>query len=327
MLATCMETDTPAVSVIMAVYNGQRYLAEAIDSILAQTFTDFEFIIIDDGSSDQSGRILSDYAAKDPRIRPFTRPNRGLTCSLNEAIRLSRGHYIARMDADDVALPNRFELQVKYLDENPCCVAVGAANLIIDPDGMPIYECHGPLTHCQIDNQHLYHGGGGLSHPVVMMRHDALIKIGGYCERFRTAQDLDLFLRLGEIGQLANLPDVLLKYREHPGQVGITRYKQQKENAQTILCEAHVRRGLPLPDEIRLPAAPPFNEIESRKYWAKEAIRGGYMTTARKHAWIILRRRPLSPDSWFIALAALTGRSGHKPRKFIRSLRNLFLGT
>src|SRR4051794_24772902 len=112
----------PPISVLLAVYNGGRYLRAAVDSILTQTFTDFEFIIIDDGSTDGSLATLREFAQRDPRINLVSRPNKGLTVTLNEGIALARGEFLARMDADDIALPQRFEKQIAYLRDHPECV-------------------------------------------------------------------------------------------------------------------------------------------------------------------------------------------------------------
>src|SRR5688572_25740567 len=120
------ESAPPTVSVVMTVYNTERYVREAVESILGQTFRDFEFIIIDDGSTDSAPAILREYADRDPRIRLVSRPNTGIVRAANEGIALARGNYLARMDSDDVALPHRFEKQVRYLNEHPACVLVGA---------------------------------------------------------------------------------------------------------------------------------------------------------------------------------------------------------
>ena len=130
----------PRVSVALPVHNCERYVAEAIESILAQTFTDFEFLIVDDGSTDGTLPILNRFAARDSRIRVISRPNTGIVGALNEILGLARADLVARMDADDVALPVRFERQVRYLDEHPECVMVGSRVTIIDPDGDALTE-------------------------------------------------------------------------------------------------------------------------------------------------------------------------------------------
>src|SRR5512135_2066099 len=143
--------DAPAVSVMMPVYNAQRYVAEAIESILAQTFTDFEFLIIDDGSTDGSLPILERYARRHDRIRLISRANTGYLVALNEMLGIARGEFIARMDADDIALPERFERQLCYLADHPGCVMVGSRVIIIGPDGSPLTIMGEALTHEEID--------------------------------------------------------------------------------------------------------------------------------------------------------------------------------
>src|SRR5437016_6143907 len=125
----------PTVSIIMAVHNAERFLAAAVESVLAQSFGDFEFIIVDDGSSDDSGAILRQFAKQDDRIHLIARENRGLTCSLNEMIAEARGEFLARMDADDLALPQRLAVQVKFMQEHPDVVLLGGAYELIDEAG------------------------------------------------------------------------------------------------------------------------------------------------------------------------------------------------
>ncbi len=129
---------TPAVSVVMPLYNARRHLASALDSVLAQTFTDFEIIAVDDGSRDDTLDLLRQYESRDPRVRVLSRPNTGIVGALNDGMRLARADLIARMDGDDLCLPDRFEKQVAYLQQHPDCVLVGSQVLLIDPDGEPI---------------------------------------------------------------------------------------------------------------------------------------------------------------------------------------------
>ena len=206
-----MTADLP-ITVLLAVYNGQQYLREAIDSILSQTFRDFEFLIIDDGSTDNTLFILNEYARRDSRIKLVTRPNKGLTYTLNEGIFLARGEFLARMDADDICLPQRFEKQLAYLRQHPECVLVGSRVQLMDPEGLPLREMSQEQSHQEIDDAHL-NRGWPVVHPATMMRLSAIKQIGGYRDEFNTLEDLDLFLRLAEVGKLANLPDVLLRYR------------------------------------------------------------------------------------------------------------------
>ncbi len=207
--------SVPSVSVLMPTYHAERYVAEAIESILAQTFTDFEFLILDDGSTDGSAAILRRYAERDGRIRPFSRPNTGLVGALNELLSLARGELIARMDADDIALSDRIERQVAYLKEHPECVMVGSRVVLIDPEGSEITVMGQALSHEQIVEDFLANKGQIVYHPAVMFRRQVVMDLGGYRAEMVEAEDLDLFLRLAEVGRIVNLPEPLLKYRDH----------------------------------------------------------------------------------------------------------------
>jgi glycosyltransferase involved in cell wall biosynthesis len=297
--------NTPAVSVLMPVYNAERYLALALDSILAQTFTDFELIIVDDGSTDRSPEILGEYEKNDRRIRVLARPNTGIVGALNDGLKLCRAELIARMDADDISRPNRFALQVQHLRDNPDCALVGSRVLLIDPEGSPIREWITQLTHEEIDRAHLDRGWP-VVHPTVMMRRALVEETGGYRKQYETLEDLDLFLRLAELGKLANLPDVLLDYRQHFSSICHTRSDHQSAIRHAILAETAQRRGTPSPDPV--PPLPSKPRVECHRLWAWWALNAGHLPTARKHALQTLYRLPLSLDSWRLTYCALRGR-------------------
>ena len=303
-------SDNPLVSVIMPAYNARRYIGEAVESVLAQTFTDFEFIIIDDGSTDGTKEILEGYAAKDKRIRLVRRPNTGYGVALNEALGMSRGPLIARMDSDDICLPHRFEKQVKYLNDHDDCLLVGSRVLLIDPDGAPLFEMEGiELTHEEIDRK-LMICGWAIVHPAVMMRRDAVLSIGGYKPEFVPVEDHDLFLRLAEVGRLANLPEVLFKYRKHPASAVTTMAHLRVNAMRTLLEAAWTRRGIPdrsgfppiLPDDDH-----PKRELNLKRTWTWLALRAGNLSTARKYALASLREEPLALESWKIVYCVLRG--------------------
>jgi len=297
---------SPTISVLLAVYNGQRYLRDAVDSILTQTFTDFELIVIDDGSTDRTLPILQEYAKKDGRVRLVTRANKGLTPTLNESIGLACGEFLARMDADDIAMPDRFQKQIDYLRANEDCVLVGSRVLLIDPDGLPIRPWCGELSHKEIDDAHL-NRGWPVVHPAVMMRTDAVRRIGNYRECYDTLEDLDLFLRLAEVGKLANLPDVLLKYRQHFASVTHSKADQQRRIRQAIYDETYARRGIAIPAGSQTTELGPRRAHEQHRFWAWAALGAGNVNTARKHALATVRRAPWSPDSWRVLACALRG--------------------
>jgi glycosyltransferase involved in cell wall biosynthesis len=227
----------------MPVYNGDRYLVEAIESILNQTFNDFELLIVDDGSRDRSLAILQSYAKRDIRIRLLSRENRGLVASLNQLIGIARGKLLARMDADDVSLPERFTLQVKFLQHHPDCVCVGGAQDWIDERGRLLI--HRNAAESDAENQTLLLSGQtSINHPSAMMRRQAVLQVGGYDETLFLAEDLDLWLRLGEIGKLANLPQTVLRYRQHGRSLSEKLQTQQIRQMQTACERAWQRRGI-----------------------------------------------------------------------------------
>jgi hypothetical protein len=206
---------SPTVSVLMSVYNGQRFLREAVESILSQTHEDLEFIVVDDGSTDATPVILGTYT--DPRIvKVRNNQNRGLTPSLNLGLNAARGEFIARMDADDISLPRRLECQVKYMKEHPDVGVLGTNIVFIDENGMPLHAGR-PLHHRPISSAYLRWlllWQNPLPHPSVMMR-AALVGEGGmtYDSTFVTSQDYDLWTRLSHRAGLALLQEVCLRYR------------------------------------------------------------------------------------------------------------------
>ena len=238
-----MNNSLPTVSILMSVYNNDRFLSAAIDSMLCQTFTDFEFLILDDGSTDRSAEILRSYAAQDARIRLTRRENRGLTRSLNELLSQAQGEFIARMDADDIALPDRLARQVEFLQNSPQIVCVGTAQDWIDEDGDKLHHWQPTGDNAELQALMLS-GQNHLCHPSALIRREAMLKVGGYDESLRSAQDLDLWLKLGELGELSNLPEVLLRYRVHSDSVSEKQATQQNQNA-LLACErAWQRRGI-----------------------------------------------------------------------------------
>ncbi len=293
------------ISVVMTVFNAETYLALAIDSILAQTFTDFEFIIVNDGSTDGSLRIMDEYSRRDSRIRVVNRENAGMAVAANQGLSLSRGELIARMDADDVAMPDRFARQVVYLREHPGCVAVGTWVMLVDPDGDPIMQWNSFTSHDEIEREHLLGRGGAMCHPSVMIRRSALDRIGGYRTGYDPAEDYNLFLRLGEVGQLANVPEILLHYRQHPASSGHAQRTRQAQSAARSLREAHERRGLPplaQADELDRERPQPHH-----LRWGWWALNHGNLATARKHARIACLRRPWSVGTWKLLACAWRG--------------------
>lgn len=298
----------PAVSVVMPVYNTERYLKYALQSVAAQTFEDFEFIILDDGSTDASVHIIQQYAENDERIRFFPLEHRGYVSLLRRGLNHCRGEFVARMDSDDISLPQRFEKQVNFLRANADVVAVGSQITVIDPYGSCVEKPVHKLCHEEIEKELLNGVGWALVHPTVMMRREALMKVGGYREDLMVSEDLDLFLRLAEFGKLANLPDVLLQYRQHLQSVNYTKYEQQKAVKRQIVGDAFKRRGLPMPPNWSFRERKMLPHAEQYRRWGWAAMRSGNVPVARRHAWAAVQKAPMSMDTWRLTVCAIRGR-------------------
>jgi glycosyltransferase involved in cell wall biosynthesis len=254
----------PAISVAMSVYNGERFLAEAIESVLAQTLGDFEFLILDDGSRDGSRDIVDFHATRDKRIRAISRENRGLVASLNQLLELAQAPLVARMDADDACMPNRFERQFAFLTEHPDHGVVGSWCEEIDEYGRPSPTCtiDHPVSH-EAFLEAIEAGGALMAHPSVMFRRDIVRSVGGYHGAFRHCEDYDLWLRLATVTRLANLPERLIRYRHSEGQVSVRHATEQQTGAAVALLAYQERRaGRPDPtaDLARLP---PIDELDA----------------------------------------------------------------
>ncbi len=222
-------TFSPRVSVVMSVHNGEKYLREAIDSILSQTFTDFEFIIINDGSTDSSEHIIRSY--DDQRIRSVTQEkNIGLPASLNIGFALARGEYLARMDADDISVPERLRTQVTFLDEHPTIGVAGGWAQVFGHEAPHIWK--NPTNPDEVDALLLF--SCCLLHPTTMIRRSILTKHHlRYNEQFTTAQDYELWSRVREVTQLTNIPRILLHYRTYaPGDSSAKKANQQHNSWQ-----------------------------------------------------------------------------------------------
>jgi glycosyltransferase involved in cell wall biosynthesis len=294
----------PLVSVLMPVYNAERYVAEAVQSILDQTFTDFEFLIVDDGSTDKSLKILQKFAQQDPRIRLISRPNTGIVGALNEMLKLSKGEFLARMDGDDVCDPSRFERQLCYMSENPGIVAVGSSAISIDPDGDLIGDAILPLDHDSIESAHLS-GRSSIFHPAVMMRQNTVNAVGGYRNEAFPCEDFDLWLRLGEIGKLANLPEKLLYWRRTDTGIVATKSALIESKIQWILNETWKRRNLTT-DPV-LPVVKELQTIDLYRQWAWTSLNSGNIRTARKYGIRCFLSQPWSKKSLVLLYCTLRG--------------------
>ena len=209
----------------MTVRDGERYLAAAVDSVLAQTLTNFELIVIDDGSTDSSPEILAGYASIDRRVLVHRQENAGIAVSLNRAVSYARSPLIARLDADDIARPRRLELQLAYLARNTGVGVVGGAVAFIDESARQFAETRYPTTDAEI--RQAFAVTTPFVHSAVTMRRKAFDAVGGYRAAFSHAEDLDLWLRLSAVSQLANLPETVVLYRIHSQQSTVTELERQ----------------------------------------------------------------------------------------------------
>ncbi len=294
--------SAPAVSVVMPVYNGARYLRQAIASIRWQTFTDWELICVDDGSTDNSVEILAEFAEADSRIRYLSQENQGVVAARNHCLHLARGQWIACLDCDDVALPNRLEVQLEFMKLNPEVVAVGSNMLCTDPEGLPIQTTNYAIEHAEIEQSLLHGRGNTIGQPSVMMRRDAVDKVGNYRPVFEWIEDTDLWLRLAEVGSLANLHDVLTYYRLHEQSTCWKRRGLQRTLMPQLLTEAHRRRKLPVPETPAASLAAPRKQTSAAGKWARQAARAGHYVSAWKH-W--RRQASAEPFSWLTCRVTL----------------------
>lgn len=211
-------SSVPAISVLMPVYNCEPYLDEAIRSIRDQTFTDFEFVIVNDGSTDGSLDTIHRHAAEDPRIIVLDRPNGGIVDALNAGLAVCRGEFIARMDGDDVAMPTRFEQQLSAFSANPHLGLLGTCATTIDSRGEVVsaISYHSDHQHICLD---LLSGHCALLHPTIIARREVFTTLSGYTSEYQYSEDLDLYIRAAQLYELANISNELLKYRRHAGSI------------------------------------------------------------------------------------------------------------
>lgn len=230
----------PLVSVIMGAYNEERFIHQAVASILNQTFRDLELIIIDDGSTDQTAKILS--AIEDPRVKVISsRERKGLTASLNMAISLTGGRYIARMDADDLSEPTRLEEQIDYMERFPELGLIGSWYLIIDENDRPLWER--PLPTSQQLKETILEWNP-FCHGSVLFRKEVVNRVGFYRTEFKYSQDYDLWLRIKEHYDIDNIPKYLYKWRISMKNIGISNRWLQKRYSVLAREFAVCRRNL-----------------------------------------------------------------------------------
>jgi glycosyltransferase involved in cell wall biosynthesis len=270
----------PLISVIMPVYNAAPFLEEAIRSISRQTERNWEFIIVDDGSTDETGVILERALKADDRIRiVINDQNIGLTRSLNRALDLASGEFIARQDGDDASLPERFKKQIACLRENPKVAAVGCAFEVMDVDGTELSVSRPPEDREVI--RRLLKKRNPLAHGSLMFRKAALDSCGRYNEFFRTAQDFDLLRRLAMTNDIVSLPEVLYRLRLAPASVSLA----QNARRYHLLKALHLiksDRTIHAREEIRKAGAPSLHSLALFFFsWLPGSLRSALLSGRR----------------------------------------------
>lgn len=268
-------SPTPAVTVLMPAYNAARYVREAVESILVQSFTDFEFLIFDDGSTDETPAILATFS--DPRIRLVSRPNRGLIATLNGGLAAARAPLIARMDADDVCLPQRLEQQVKFMDAHPDHVLLGSDVVYTDREGRPIMRINaGGYSDAELRKN--FYARCPLFHPSVIFRKDAVLAAGGYPAGALLFEDWLLWKAVMNCGQAAVLPEVLVHMRLNPESVTVDEKWRGPEFA--AIRERALQRGNVTADEARR-----LEEIVRSQDFRKFKEASYHVLVGKKYLW------------------------------------------
>ncbi len=317
----------PLVSVVMSVWNDEAYVGQAIDSILTQSEGRFEFLIVDDQSADASARVIAEWAARDPRIAILPAGPKGRVAALNRLIAAAKAPLIALMDSDDICRPERLAMQMAFLTEHPDHVAVSCECDKIDARGAALERppIDRPLTHEGLVAN--FEDGPLLNHNAVLIRREALQAIGGYRPAYRHAEDYDLWLRLADVGKLANLPDKLVSYRIHDNQVSTANLAEQTANA-AIAWLARCERLAGKPDPTAgLTALPALGHIDAvfgtgsaayirrriveRCLYAPEVLAGDGWPALLGH----IRETAPAPHLWRASLRLLTaGKPVHAAR-------------
>jgi glycosyltransferase involved in cell wall biosynthesis len=302
-------TARPRVSVLMPVFNTGKYIREAVLSIVNQTFSDWELIILDDGSTDGSTTQLESLSSQDSRIRIRKRENLGLIATRNELLGAARGEFIAWMDSDDVSLPERLRMQVLALDADSALTCVGTAVQCVDPEGHPLNIERYPEDHLEIEAEQSQ--GGAQRFATTMIRRAEALATGGFREPLKIGEDFDFLLRVGEIGKLGNLTKVLYIYRQHVKSVCAAMGPQWPTYRDFILNLAR-ERSEGRKDSLQTGSLPVIERItkrqrvvfESQTYllWSKYSTENGNKLLGLRYAIAAILRNPLSLLVWRRAL-------------------------
>lgn len=306
-------SEGPLVSVVTAVYNGERYLRESLESVLAQAGVSFELIVIDDGSSDATPTILEELAGTDPRVRWIRQENTGLTGALIRGCQMARGEFIARHDADDVSLPGRIAAQVALLRAHPSVALAACWSRALGPVGEVLYEVERPLTAAQ-PSPYVEHGRDGPpGHGTAMFRAADYRRVGGYRAEFYFAQDIDLWLRLCDHGTIAFVPRILYAFRMSEQCISTDHTPLQRRYGQLAYqCRDERRRGVGETERLKEAAA--LRPQRSGAGLRRRARHGSYFigrcllrqrdARAIAYFWDCIKANPGHWRSWLSLVAA-----------------------
>jgi len=318
----------------MVVCNVDRFLAESIESILGQTTSEFEFIIVDFGSTDRTWAIASSYAAKDSRIRLHEIPNCGLAEARNAGCSLAQGRYIAIMDADDVSVPDRLTSEVEFMEKHPEVGLLGGLADCINATGKSLgFRVHDPPTeHHEI--KRALDVRCPICQPTVLIRREAFAHVGGYRAVFAQAEDYDLWLRMAERFQCASLNQVVLKYRIHPYQLSMNKQRQQTLCVLAAQASASLRRN-GSPDllnsveeitpavlaDLGVPKARQQSDFASNcRNWIRNMCRAGEYSVALEAVLGLLQSDLEYVERWQIADLHVTAARLHwRQKRLLRS--------
>jgi glycosyltransferase involved in cell wall biosynthesis len=225
--------SAPRVSVLLPVRNGARFLGEALESVLSQTLADFELLVVDDGSTDETPEILA--SVEDERLRVLRHERAGLVAALNRGLAEARAGYLARMDADDVSLPRRLERQAAFLDERPRVAVVVPGVEAVDAEGRALRRVTLPNDDAALRRRLLLRNP--FTHGSVVIRTEAVRQVGGYRADYGANEDYDLWRRIARGWELGSVPEVLYRYREHPDAVTRSRVEERVESRERLRAE------------------------------------------------------------------------------------------
>ena len=317
-VANCID----AVTVVIPAYNLDAYLQDAIQSVLKQQYDGpLSIIVLDDGSTDMSLEVANRMAQRVSNLQVITQTNQGRAKTRNRMLELAETDLVAWLDGDDLAAPCWLADQIGYLHSHPECVAVGGQGYSMTASGNAIGPITHPLDSDEIDQRHLSGQANAFFQSCVLVRKSAVLKAGGYDERYPCAEDYSLWLRLAEIGKLANLPACHLCYRVHATSANWTLNIDQRTQGHAIQQEALKRRGLPVDGKV-MDAIPPAKKDDwnRRLFWVNIALKSGNPVSALQMLGPALKKHPVSLVMWLAALVSLADAIiflGNRTAKFI----------